>query len=73
MQYPEIFITGKPDYENTKKGRNQALSDGLAGWGCCYAGAKLPEKFGEGLVEIVKFLGIKNGLAETFKEYYDQQ
>jgi hypothetical protein len=66
LQYPEVFVTGKPDYQNDKKGRAEALSDALTAWGNTHMGLKPPEKFREGMVEVAKFLKLKDSLPETF-------
>ncbi len=54
MIFPEICITGQ-----LPKGwsRESLIADGLGAWGCCYAGAKPPEKFGEGMALIAEKVG----------------
>lgn len=53
-QFPNIFITGKLPASFSKK---SLIADGLCGWGCCMAGAKPPDKFGEGMALIAIKLG----------------
>jgi hypothetical protein len=52
--FPEIFKTGNlPDNWN----KESLIAAGLEAWGCCFAGAKLPDKFGEGMALIHQKLG----------------
>jgi hypothetical protein len=63
MKFPKIFITGKLPENWTKK---SLIAKGLTGWGCCMAGAKPPEKFGEGMALISNKVGTStpDGLSE---------
>ena len=52
--WPDVFIKG--EYQYTDKRR--AIADGLRGWANCMANVgDIPEKFGDGMVCISKYLG----------------
>ena len=53
FEWPQVFQDGTADYSGPT-GRAEAISDGLSGWGLCYAGAPIPEKFGWGMICIAK-------------------
>ncbi len=57
--WPEVFTTGvltKTDDDD--RSRAAACADALTGWGNCCAGAAIPEKFGEGMAAIGRYLSI---------------
>ena len=62
-EFPEILMTGKLPANWSKE---SLIADGLCGWGCCMAGAKPPEKFGEGMALIGSKVGVAtpDGLSE---------
>lgn len=53
--WPVVFINGKDNFTSKK----QAVAAALCGWANCEAGIseKPPEKFGEGMVFINKYVG----------------
>lgn len=71
--WPEVFQTGmlSTDGYNLTRDRAIACADGLCGWGNCHAGVPIPEKFGEGMAAIGRYLGI-NPLPENLHQYADQ-
>ena len=72
QNFPEIFLTGKLP-ENWSK--ESLIADGLVGWGCCMAGAKPPEKFGQGMILITSKVGIAtpDRLSELADEVINKQ
>ena len=72
MQYSEISITGQlpENVNNYPEDQYKAwvCSKALCDWGICMMGAKLPEKFGEGMVQVGKLLGV-SAAPESLKEY----
>jgi len=54
--WPEIFITGKADYQNMRQDTARAIADGLMGWANCSISTGLPENFGIGMTAIGEFL-----------------
>lgn len=74
LQYSEISTTGElPENVNNFSEEDykawicaKALSD----WGICIAGVQIPAKFGEGMVQVGKLLGVSaspNSLMEYSK------
>jgi hypothetical protein len=68
MIFPEILTTGKLPKEWSKE---SLIADGLCGWGCCMAGNKPPEKFGEGMALISTIVGTASpdGLSKLADEF----
>ena len=53
--FSKTSITGQVPQDHPKVA---VLADALNDWGCCMAGAKPPENFGHGMVEVGKTLGV---------------
>jgi hypothetical protein len=76
LRWPKVFLT--PDevtYENSDNGRLEALADAMCGWGNCFSGAPMPEKFGVAMAKISQALNITataENLHECFNDYKKQ-
>lgn len=72
FQYSEISITGqlpkKRDNVSEEDYKASICADALMDWAICIAGDKPPQKFGEGMVEVHKLLGV-SATPESLKEY----
>lgn len=62
LQYSEISIAGElPENVNNfseEDYKKWICAKALFDWGICMAGARLPAKFGEGMVQVSKLLGV---------------
>lgn len=62
LQYSEISITGElPENVNNFSEQDYKAwicSKALCDWGICMMGVQLPAKFGEGMVQVGKLLGV---------------
>ena len=68
--WPDVFISGQNNYENTKESRALAVADGLTGWANCHM-EPAPERFGEGMASIGLFLG-ESILPENLSKMADE-
>lgn len=72
LQYSEISITGqlpeKREDVSDEHYKASVCAKALMDWGVCMAGTRLPQKFGEGMVQVSKLLGV-SASPESLKEY----
>lgn len=74
MQYSEISITGqlpeKREDVSEEHYKASICAKALMDWGVCMAGTRPPQKFGEGMVQVSKLLGV-SASPESLKKYAD--
>ena len=58
-QWPEIFINPEKCAPPNEHARELAIAHASLGWGLCCAGAEMPEKFGEGMIKLAEWAGVK--------------
>lgn len=72
LQYSEISITGqlpeKREDVSEQEYKASVCAKALGDWGNCMAGSTPPQKFGKGMVEVSKLLGV-SASPESLKEY----
>lgn len=75
LQYSEISITGelpeRMDNISEEDYKAWICAKALRDWGCCMAGSTPPAKFGEGMVQVGKLLGV-SASPESLMEYSKQ-
>jgi len=74
VHFSEISTTGqlpeKPDNISEQDYNAWICAKALGDWGICMVGGTPPQKFGEGMVEVSKLLGV-SASPESLKEYAD--
>ena len=55
--WPEIFLTGKANFQNTRKDSLRAIGLAIMGWAICMSDNRPPKNFGMGMAKISEFLG----------------
>lgn len=70
--WPEVFITGKVEYADTREGLGAAIADASMAWGLVMDGAERPELFGTVMAKIANFLGVSGtseGIAKAAQDW----
>ena len=74
LQFSEISITGqlpeKREDVTEEHYKASICAKALGDWGICMAGTRPPQKFGEGMVEVRKLLGVSSD-PDSLMEYAD--
>lgn len=72
LQYSEISITGqlpeKREDVTEEHYKASVCAKALMDWGICMTGTRLPQKFGDGMVQVSKLLGVSAN-PQSLKEY----